>query len=65
MNHGYETRSIIWMEQLLTLEPVAIDVFQKDDVSGCYGLPMDRLPNSSLYLWYLDISDRVVLYNWS
>ena len=51
------------MGDWLTLEPVSIDVFQKGDVSSCYGIPMDGLPNSSLHFWYIEISDRVVLYD--
>ena len=37
------------VRQMLT---VGIDVFQQVDVSDCYGLSLDRLSNSSLYLWY-------------
>ena len=49
MNHGYHARSVIRVEQLLT---IATDDFQKDDVSDCHGIPLDRLPNPRLYLWY-------------
>ena len=49
MNHGYDADSVIRVEQLLT---IGTDVFPKDDVPDCYGIPLDRLPDPPLHLWY-------------
>ena len=48
-NHGYDARSVIRLGQLLKF---GTDVFQKDDVSDCYGIPLDGLPDPRLHLWY-------------
>ena len=42
------TLSFDWDRLLI----VGADVLQKDDVSDCYGIPVDRLPNPPLHLWY-------------
>ncbi len=49
MNHGYEAPSTVQVRPPLTVKP---DVFQKDDVPDCYGISVDRLPNTSLYFRY-------------
>lgn len=49
MNHGYGAHSVIRAGQLLT---IGTDVFPKDDVPDCYGIPLDRLPDPRLHLWY-------------
>ena len=52
MNHGYEAPSNVQVRPPLTVKP---DVFQKDDVPDCYGISVDRLPNTPLYLRYTAI----------